>query len=934
MRLTLMIALLSIVACGNPRATSKRLELDGSGSKTVLLAGVTDVSALKREAEALGLKVDGDVILKLEGDVEALNELNLEEQTEAAVDEVVATREAAPAITDGALYLAKKDFGLLEFWQQNPEADGRGVRVGVFDDGISAHQPGFRVTTTGERKIRALLSLSSFTHTTLTTEGDAFTGTVKEDRPSYDQRPDLNGDGKLTDIPVRVRDGVICIDLNLSASFEDGECRKSFKESEEFFRIPNSQQTFIAEFDAATGVLRLQQPERAGDSHGEGVASVIAAHHPGNPSLDGVAPGAELVDIDISEATDKAAENDYTLGSILLGLEKLALEGAEVANISYSLFFSSVRSQEFMAKAIDELVKKYNIVLSFSAGNNGPGLGSLNRRVMYPDSVLVAGAFVSKELDARVWGVSGLPDEGRVVYYSSRGPGPLGEGGPLMIAPLSSLAHADPTSGYSAFSGTSSASPALAGAATVLISAIKQHGLKVDATTVVHALRLSGKRLENEPFVAQGYGLPQVGAALEIYRRLIQGAQFSYLSIRANKGAMDTIPGRGLLFYTSQSGEIESGRVDFTGVLSPIAPLNARTELFVPLKLSYTNGIKGSSELWTSVSSSRLHLEVDLKEVLNGASEGFGEIEVRDARSNELLAIVPVTVIDDRPLEARQRQVLRVSSQGSARMHLNAGLGLFKVRARVLEGESMGVNILIFDADKIRQQQLAITEEIWVPVTRPGHQQVTLIMAGGTGRETVVEIDVEPVSLSLRTLTARAAKPVLTLRHQGLSNTYAKIELLPKSQTLYQVSSSNEGEVKALEAQVIVKEKGTLVARLSPMDLADNRYFYANCSSSVTDAQGKVTLGGATVVASDEAERTVTFRCMPFDHGITGKHGEAWVMNVERVFSPASTRDVALPMRSPNREVEFPAAAAGQYEVWATPMIGAQRVRLGEVTLI
>ncbi|MFP5457634.1 MAG: hypothetical protein ACLGG7_02775, partial [Bacteriovoracia bacterium] len=83
-------------------------------------------SALKREAEALGLKVDGDVILKLEGDVEALNELNLEEQTEAAVDEVVATREAAPAITDGALYLAKKDFGLLEFWQQNPEADGRG----------------------------------------------------------------------------------------------------------------------------------------------------------------------------------------------------------------------------------------------------------------------------------------------------------------------------------------------------------------------------------------------------------------------------------------------------------------------------------------------------------------------------------------------------------------------------------------------------------------------------------------------------------------------------------------------------------------------------------------------------------------------------------------------------------------------------------------
>lgn len=934
MRLITIITLLSLVACGNPRATSKRLELDGSGSKTVLLAGVTDVSALKREAESLGLKVQGDVILKLHGDVDALNELNLEEQTDVAVDEVVATREGSQTVTDGALYLAKKDFGLLEFWKENPEADGRGVTVGIFDDGISAHQPGFRVTTTGARKVKALLSLSSFLNITLTRTGDEFTGTIKELRPSFGPRPDVNGDGMFSEIPVRVSQGVICIDLDLSGEYTESECRKGFKDSGEYFRLPNSQQTFTAEFDAATGLLRLQQPEKAGDSHGEGVASVIAAHHPGNPGLDGVAPGAQVVDIDISEITDKPTEDDYTLGSILLGLEKLAQEGAEVANISYSLFFSSVRSQEFMAKAIDQIVKKYNIVLSFSAGNNGPGLGSLNRRVMYPDSVLVAGAFVSKELDARVWGVSGLPEEGRVVYYSSRGPGPLGEGGPLLIAPLSSLAHADPESGYSAFSGTSSASPALAGAATVLISAIKQHGMKVDATTVVHALRLSGKRLQNEPFVAQGYGLPQVGAALEIYRRLIAGTQFSYLTVRANKGAMDTIPGRGLLFYTSQSGEIESGRVDFTGVLSPIAPLNARTELFVPLKLTYTNGLKGSSELWTSVSSSRLHLEVDLKEVLNGASEGFGEIEVRDARSNELLAIVPVTVIDDRPLEARQRQILRVSSQGSARMHLNASLGLYKVRARVLEGEAMGVNILIFDADKIRQQQLAITEEIWVPVTRPGHQQVTLIMAGGTGRETVVEIDVEPVSLTLRTLTTRAEKPVLTLRHLGVSNTYAKIELLPKAQTLFQVSSSNEGEVKPLEAELTLKEKGTFVARLSPMDVADNRYFFSSCSSTLTEQDGTVNFGGPTVVTSDETERTVKFRCLPFDHGITGKHGEAWVMNIERVFSPASTREVALPMRSPNREIEFPAAPAGQYEVWATPLIGTQRVRLGEVTLI
>ena len=52
-----------------------------------------------------------------------------------------------------AYFLAKKDFKLPSFWKKNPEMDGRGVIVGVIDDGISPHPQGFQKTTTGKRKV-------------------------------------------------------------------------------------------------------------------------------------------------------------------------------------------------------------------------------------------------------------------------------------------------------------------------------------------------------------------------------------------------------------------------------------------------------------------------------------------------------------------------------------------------------------------------------------------------------------------------------------------------------------------------------------------------------------------------------------------------------------------------------------------------------------
>lgn len=936
----LVVATLMVLASCAPERSVKKLGLEGSGNKSVLLTDVSDAESLKKRAAELGLKVEGDVIMRLSGDVDQLNQIELNQEAKSLVDsEVLSLENESFSIEPGSQYLAKKDFGILEFWQQNPKADGRGVIVGVFDDGISPHQSGFRVTSTGERKL-----LKKGSHSTLSTfklipnDQGVFEGEVDETRPSFGSTPDLNGDNKKSQFKAQFVGNKICLDLNLNDSFEaETECRGIFSETGEYFMLPNTNLSIVAEFDRETGNLKLSQPERSGDSHGEGVASVMAAFNQANQNMNGVAPGAQIVDFDVSEVSAIEDERQYTMGNILLALEWLAKNGAEVANISYSLFFSSTEAQDFMSRAVDQLVKKYNIVLSFSAGNNGPGLGSLNRRVIYPDSVIVAGAFVSKELDERVWGVSGLPVEGRVVYYSSRGPGPLGDGGPNMIGPLSSLTHSNPDAGFRAFNGTSSAAPSLAGAAAVLISAIKLEGLKVDAPTVVEAMKMSGKRLKAEPYVFQGHGLPQVGEALEIYKRLISGREFMRLNIRASRGGADRVGGRGVFFLKSKSNNVESIRLDISGVLSALAPSDARVEALTPLSFEYSKGITGSKELWASVSLSRVHLDIDIDEALEGSEgESFGEIKIFDTRNRALLAIVPVTVIDDKSALNRTRQVFSIGPQGSARMHIHAprGVSAIRVRARGLSGPVQNIAISSFDSHRARTQQVAFTDELWIPIERSGHHQVGLAMNGGAGKEAVVELEVEAMSFELLTQTVSQENPVISLSYEGASSLLSKVDLTPVPLKVAQVVSARGGDIKALEKTLVIEDNSSYTATIRPTRSADFRLLYSNCSIRAVDESGETRLIASSFYSkSKETPETVTFRCMPFDHGAASGHTESWVMEINKSQGSSETREFFNGM-SGQKNLTFSKKNPGLYEVIVKPLQGSQRISLGVIEVI
>lgn len=931
-----IFSILLLVSCGGPQQTkTKKLSLPEThtGDTSVLLVGANVTEQFRKDLKAAGISMSGETIIRLTGDAQTLNSLDIpaDDLFDYTIDTAIDVQKSDFGIIDeNALYLAKKDFAILEFWKKYPKADGRGVVVGVIDDGISPNQIGFSRTSTGERKFLAKNSQSSFSTYSLEEAEEGFTALIKEGN-GFSGKLDLNQDGVIGSFKSKVStDGdMVCLDLDLDDKFSTDECKGTFKKSGEYFVLPkNKSLVIMAEINLEKKEIKILQPETAADSHGEGVASVMASHRQGHlPGFDGVAPGAQIADYDLSENTNKPSENEYTLGTFLLALDWLAKEGAEVANVSYSLFYTSVKSQTFMARALAAIVEKHNIVISFSAGNNGPGLGSLNRRMMYPSSVMVAGAYVSKELDERVWGTTGLPEEGRVVYYSSRGAG-AGSIGPTMISPLSSLTHSSASTGYRAFNGTSSAAPALAGAAAVLISAIKQENLKVHAETVVQAMRLSSKRLENEPFISQGYGLPQIEKALIIYRYLINGQKFAAVSHTINRGALDGTTAQGIVVKKSEASSIESYRVTLTGQLSNLAPADATTNLLVPVEIEYSHGISGARELWVSVSASRFSIDVEIDELLGDKKEAFGEIRILAKGSKELLAIIPVTAINDMNAGNFLREKLTVSAQEGNRLHLNVSQGVkaLKVRARVLEGDPRFLNAAAYNPQYIRTHNMAMFQETIIPTPTAGHYQLTLMMVQGTKRSASVEFEIEEVRMDLLTSDAQS-EGKLQIANNSSSPLQGDITLTPKAKVIKTVLFDN----KKIPEATLTLPKGTYQVGITSTQQHDLSYLYGNCSIMEKKEEGFEATTSTVFANTKEEDVTLKFRCVPFDYAIEGNEELQWKMVVTAPKAEAKIRlDVTGNAR---KTLRLPKLEADIYEVNFTHSISGQKILLGLIEI-
>ncbi|XP_004536799.1 tripeptidyl-peptidase 2 isoform X2 [Ceratitis capitata] len=252
-------------------------------------------------------------------------------------------------------------------------------------------------------------------------------------------------------------------------------------------------------------------------SHGTHVASIASGNH-ASKDVDGVAPNARIVSLTIGDGRLGSMETGTALVRAMMKVMELCRNGTkiDVINMSYgehAHWSNTGRIGELMS----EVVNKYGVVWVASAGNHGPALATVGTP---PDiaqpSCIGVGAYVSPQMmEAEYVMREKLP--GNVYTWSSRDPCIDGGQGVTVCAPGGAITSVPQftMSKSQLMNGTSMAAPHVAGAISLLISALKQKGIKYSPYSIKRALTNTATKLSYVDPFAQGSGLLNVEKAFE-----------------------------------------------------------------------------------------------------------------------------------------------------------------------------------------------------------------------------------------------------------------------------------------------------------------------------------------------------------------------------------------------------------------------------------
>jgi subtilisin family serine protease len=244
------------------------------------------------------------------------------------------------------------------------------------------------------------------------------------------------------------------------------------------------------------------------DDHGHGthVAGIIASS---DAHFTGVAPEATIMAVKVL-----SAEGRGTYESVLAGVEWAVRNGAGVINIS--LGGAGGFGTSALAQAVDNAMKS-GVVVAVAAGNAGPDMET-----------------ISTPGDSRLGITVGSVRKDRVLsWWSSRGPTLDGRTKPDVVAYGDMIWSSVPGGGFEEMSGTSMATPHVAGIAALLVQ-----DRKPDPLLVKEALRRTATDL--------GYGQNWQGAGL-----IDLPAALHYLNRALNRVRQEVNPGETAVFeYT------------------------------------------------------------------------------------------------------------------------------------------------------------------------------------------------------------------------------------------------------------------------------------------------------------------------------------------------------------------------------------------------
>ncbi|MFD4765751.1 S8 family peptidase [Streptomyces niveus] len=235
-----------------------------------------------------------------------------------------------------------------------------------------------------------------------------------------------------------------------------------------------------------------------GFGHGTHVASIVGGSGKASGGTrQGVAPAAELMIGKVLGDDGFGSESQ-----VIAGMEWAAAKGAEVVNMSLGSDAPSDGTDP-MSLAVNELSESSGALFVVAAGNSGPGTGTIGSPGA-ADAALTVGA---------------VDRDDSLAEFSSRGPRPGNEavkpdvtapGVGIVAARATGTGMGDPVDdGYTAASGTSMATPHVAGAAALLA----QRHPDWSAAQLKNALVSTARTIAGQQVTEQGGGRIDLAAA-------------------------------------------------------------------------------------------------------------------------------------------------------------------------------------------------------------------------------------------------------------------------------------------------------------------------------------------------------------------------------------------------------------------------------------